>query len=229
MEKAKKLEASLKRAKAQEKVRQLQQQAQRVLPLNRELMASNVVEGDVPLEAVASALRLYKEAVEPYLEPERQDAQARWRASLDGAELNFFCLSPSAKKWKYHIDWVYPDDLATRGVMAQLFEALGVQRWFTRGDPAQIEGMEIDTEEEVTMYAASFVVRTGAKQEPFWHTDYEWFFGAEGEAALARIRVGLGLGLEEATPHLEHTRLTRTNRIGRTTPIERRRASRRIP
>jgi len=29
------------------------------------------------------------------------------------------------------------------------------------------------------MYAASFVVRTGAKDEPYWHTDWEWILGKD--------------------------------------------------
>jgi len=128
MEKSKKLETALKRANALEKVRQLQQEAQQLLPLNRDLMAVNVVEGDVPLSAVSSALALYKAAVEPHLDPHRQDAQARWTASHKETDLRFFCLSPSAKKWKYHIDWIYPDDLPTRAAMASLFDALQIRR-----------------------------------------------------------------------------------------------------
>ena len=27
------------------------------------------------------------------------------------------------------------------------------------------------------MHGASFVVRTGARDEPYWHTDYEWWLG----------------------------------------------------
>ena len=44
--------------------------------------------------------------------------------------MNFFCLSPSEKKWKYHIDWIYPNDLRTRGQMSELFDMLHVKSWF---------------------------------------------------------------------------------------------------
>ena len=182
IDKCKMLETALKRVKAEEKVRVLQREAQQQLPLNRDLMACNVIEGDVPLEAVNEALRLYKDHVEPHLEPEREESQARWSSPSDvGENLNFFCLSPSEKKWKYHIDWVYPEDWKTRTVMESLFRGLKVREWFKEGGSEGPEGMGIDVEKEVTMYAASFVIRTGAKDVPFWHTDYEWFFGDEAQ------------------------------------------------
>lgn len=177
----------------------------------------------MPLEAVSAALRLYKTAVEPFLEPDRSDPQAKWRATLDDEELSFFCLSPSAKKWKYHIDWVYPDDLATRQSMQALFDALEVKKWFTRGAEGQMAGMEIDTEVEVAMYAASFVVRTGAKDEPFWHTDYEWFFGHEGEAIYTYITIYICNNIYDDDLNID------SHYTGRTTPRGRPRVSRPTP
>ena len=48
-----------------------------------------------------------------------------------------------------------------------------MKEWFKDG---QTE-MGIDYDKDVAMYAASFVVRTGAKDEPYWHCDWEWFLG----------------------------------------------------
>lgn len=152
---------------------------QAALPLNRELMAVNVVAGSVPESVVQDAKQLYETHVKPYLDADRTEAQVRWdsEAAQDNDRLTFFAVSPSEKKWKYHIDWVYPNNINTRSHFQKLFDGLKVKEWF-KGSTA-VGGMNVDVAEDVVIYAASFVVRTGAKDVPFWHTDYEWWHGED--------------------------------------------------
>jgi len=190
-ERAKKLEQALKLLDTERKIDSLKRRAQAALTLNRELTAVNVVEGDVPEEPIEAARQLYEQHVVPYLDSERSEAQVSWVSSHQVAEevpqggahqpteQRFFALSPSEKMWKYHIDWVYPDNLETRGVFERIFADLGVRGWF-HGNQA-IPGMEIDVQHQPELYAASFVVRTGAKDQPYWHTDFDWVLNAEEE------------------------------------------------
>jgi len=177
-EKVTKLEAKLKRMKTERQVEKMKRQAQGQLPLNRQLMAVNVIDGAVPESVIVDARQLYETHVKPYLDADREEVQVRWESAVkEGISHTFFALSPSEKKWKYHIDWVYPNDLPTRSCFQTLFDGLQVKGWFKE----RLGGLGIDIDTDVAMYAASFVVRTGAKEIPYWHTDYEWWFDEEEE------------------------------------------------
>ena len=44
-------------------------------------------------------------------------------------------------------------------------------------------GLEIDFDEDIAMYTGSLVVRVGARDEPYWHVDYQWSTGHQAQQA----------------------------------------------
>jgi hypothetical protein len=67
---ATKLERKVLSIRAEHKEEAQQRQAQALMPLNRELLAVNVVQGAIPEPVLQDAVALYEALADPYPEPE---------------------------------------------------------------------------------------------------------------------------------------------------------------
>lgn len=132
----------LKRLSLERQVTQMKRTAHARLPFNSQLVASNVAEFDVPLEVVEESRRLYEQHIQSELAlraTSAEEAKGNRCHKWQSGDLRFFVRpvliannndpqvqSPNPKQWKYSIDWVYPEDLATRQVFQSLFDRLKV-------------------------------------------------------------------------------------------------------